>query len=335
MCINRTALPCRSPIFILTWCYCITVSADWADGREPVAAPAPVTQYWLIDTRSTSGCGDLDAEMSKITYSRLDESSSGSHWQATDAAAFQASAVPGVPTVVLIHGNDTDAEWAVRHGNELYCLMKQQAGGCPFRLVVWSWPADRVVKRSRPDVRIKVCRSDVDAYYLARVLQYLPKSSPLSLVGYSLGCRTAAGALHLLAGGPVCGRSLAADIVAAWNAGGPRPIRVMMLAAAMDANWLEPSCPRGLAPLAVERILVVTNDRDRVLKWYSRLYGPHGPEALGYVGPTGTAGGKIEVVDVTCEVGPKHDFDRYQESSPVFRRLAWYTFLCNAPAATK
>ena len=69
-------------------------------------------------------------------------------WQASDAAAFHASAVPGVPTTVLIHGNGTDEDWAVRHGNELYCLMKQQACGRPFRLVVWSWPADRAVRRS-------------------------------------------------------------------------------------------------------------------------------------------------------------------------------------------
>jgi hypothetical protein len=38
------------------------------------------------------------------------------------------------------------------------------------------------------------------------------------------------------------------------------------------------------------------------------------------------------VVDVSGEVGRKHDFDRYQESSPVCRRLAWYTFLCEPPA---
>ncbi len=133
----------------------------------------------------------------------------------------------------------------------------------------------------------------------------------------------------------MAGRSLAPEALAAWNNAGPRPIRVMMLAAAMDADWLEPNCPRGLAPSAVERILVVTNGCDRVLKWYSRLYGPHGPQALGHVGPTGTAGGKLEVVDVCCEIGRKHDFDRYQESSPVCQRLAWYTFLCDAPAAAE
>ena len=55
---------------------------------------------------------------------------------------------------------------------------------------------------------------------------------------------------------------------------------------------------------------------------------------MGYVGPSGAAGGKLEVVNVSCEVGRKHDFDRYEESSLVAGRLAWYTFLCDGPAAT-
>ena len=63
--------------------------------------------------------------------------------------------MPGVPTTVLVHGYGTDADWAVRHGNELYGLMKQQACGRPFRLIVWSWPADRVVRRIRPDVQMQ------------------------------------------------------------------------------------------------------------------------------------------------------------------------------------
>jgi hypothetical protein len=319
-------------ITMFAWCFLITHTAVFALAAETSTTPATLTQVWLINTRSAPGCGDWEADLSKITYWRLDESTGCGQWQASDAAKFQASAVPGVPTIVLIHGNGTDEDWAVRHGNELYGLMRQQACGRPFRLVVWSWPADRAGRRPRSDVQSKVCRSDVDAYYLARVLSTLPKGTPLGLVGYSLGCRTVSGALQLLAAGPAAGRSLAPGVLTAWNKAGPRPIRVMMVAAAMDADWLEPSCPRGLASSAVERILVVTNGCDRVLKLYSRLYGRRGPEALGSVGPAGTAGGKLEVVDVCCEIGRKHDFDRYQESSPVCRRLAWYTFLCDAPA---
>ena len=44
---------------------------------------------------------------------------------------------------------------------------------------------------------MKVCRSDAEAYYLAHVLSGLPHGEPLSLLGYSLGCRTASGALAI------------------------------------------------------------------------------------------------------------------------------------------
>ena len=287
----RSAVASRfSRMIISAWCSIVASASLFAFCGETSPAPGPAAQVWLISTRGASGCGNLEADLSTITYHRLEESCGSGRWQASDAATFQASAHPTEPTIVLIHGNRTDDDWAVRHGNALYGLLKQQAGGCPFRLVVWSWPADRVARRTRPDVQIKVCRSDVEAYYLARLLACLPKGTPLSLVGYSLGCRTAGGSLQLLAGGTVADRRLAPEILATWNHAGRRPIRVMMLAAAMDADRLEPPCAHGLAPLAIERILVTTNDRDRVLKWYSHLYGRHGPEALGYIGPAGHGG---------------------------------------------
>jgi hypothetical protein len=288
------------------------------------------TQVWLINTRCAPDCGDLEAGLARITYSRLSESPSCSQWQSSDAAAFQTSAAASVPTIVLVHGNDSDAEWAVRHGNELHRLLKQQACARPYRLVVWSWPADRILRRNRLDVQIKVCRSDVEAYYLARVLPKVPQGAPLSLIGYSLGCRTVCGALTLLTGGSAAGRSLAPEAVNDWKISGPRPTRMMLIAAAMDAASLEPCSSNGLALSGVERVVVSKNGCDHVLKWYSRLYGRQGPEAMGYAGPASTLGGKMEIVDVSGEIGREHDFDRYMESSPVFQRLGWYTFLCNS-----
>ncbi len=80
-----------------------------------------------------------------------------------------------MPTTVLVHGYDTTAGWAVEHGAKWYRLMKQQANGRPFRLIVWSWPSNRVMLRPRPDVQTKTCRSDVEAYYLACLLSHFPK----------------------------------------------------------------------------------------------------------------------------------------------------------------
>jgi pimeloyl-ACP methyl ester carboxylesterase len=312
-----------------TVAFAIAVLAALAGAAEPPKDELHAPQFWLIDTRCAPGCGDLTAGLPQIACWRLDESSTANRWQASDAAEFKTSAVP---TTVLIHGYDTTPDSAVQHGNLLYCLMKQQAGRRAFRLIVWSWPTERAMVRPRPDARIKTCRSDVEAFYLACLLSKLPCGTPVSLVGHSLGCRALSGALQLLAGGSMAGRNLEVPVLAAWNSAGHPPVRVVMLAPAMDAGWLEEGCPCGLAPKAAESILVVANCRDHVLKWYSRLYGRHGPEAMGYVGPTSTLGGKLKVFDVSCELGRKHDFDLHQVSSPFCRNLAHYTFLGDMPA---
>ena len=49
---------------------------------------------------------------------------------------------------------------------------------------------------------------------------------------------------------------------------------------------------------------------------------------LGRVGPPSSVEGKLEVVNVACEVRRKHQFDRYEQSWPIWGRLGWYTFLC-------
>lgn len=306
-----------------------------ATAAEP-QRPAPgyprgaSSQMWLVDTRYAPGCGDLEAGLAQVKYWRLVQSGGCCQWQAADAAAFQAAGDPALPTTVLINGYGSNADWAVQHGNDLYADMKQLGCGRPFRLVVWSWPADRSVRLRgiRDDIMAKACRGDVEAYYLARVLSGMPRGEPLCLTGFSLGCRIVAGTLHLLAGGTLDCRALPPASLAAWSGAGLRPIRAIMMAAAIDNDWLEPSAPAGLAPLQAQRILVSQNCRDRVLRMYSRLDGPHGPPALGRVGPPDSADGKLEVIDVACAVGHKHKFDRYEESWPIMDRLGWYTFLC-------
>ncbi len=196
----------------------------WA--AEPARSDC-TTQLWLIDTRCAPGCGDLEAGLAQIKYWRMVDSGGCCQWQAADAAAFQAASDPALPTTVLVHGYGTDSDWAVRHGNDLYADMRQLSCGRPFRLVVWSWPADRStreVRGIRPDIRMKACRCDTEAYYLARLLSGLPQGEPLSLLGFSLGCRAQAGTLQLLAGGAVDGRTLPPASLAAWTAAGLRPI---------------------------------------------------------------------------------------------------------------
>lgn len=292
----------------------------------PAAAATAGPQLWLVSTRGAPHHDDLEAGVRQISYWRLDPSQA-SQWLKSDVGAFRDSNDPAVPTTLFVHGNQIGADVAVEEGWALYRRMQRQAAGRPFRLVIWSWPSDRIQRRFRLDVRIKASLSDVEGFYLARSLAELKPGTRLGLVGYSLGARTIAAAVQLLSGEQVAGRRLSPEALAAWSSESPRPIRVMLLAAAMDADWLMPGHRRGLALPMIERALVTLNGNDRAMRFYSRLYGPRGPEALGHVGPVHSDRNKVETVDVSRSVGRHHNWYLYEAAPAVVQRLAWYTFL--------
>lgn len=279
---------------------------------------------WLISTRRAPRCGQLDRPERNIDYWRLEPDG---QWQPADPEAFVESSDRAVPTTVFVHGNRTGRTAAIQKAWHVYRRMKHQAGGRPFRLVIWSWPSDRIRGRNRRDVQVKASYSDVQGYYLAECLDRLDPQVPVSLIGYSFGARIITGGLHLMAGGSLAGRSLgerAAD--------GRRPIRVVLVAAALDVDWLSADRPNGRALSQVQRILVTHNCCDPVLRWYPLLYCRRGPQAMGFAGPiccrqSGTGCEKIELLDTTCSVGRIHDWTCYVEASGLRRRLGWYTFL--------
>ena len=302
------------------------VAALLALAAMPAAAATDGPQVWLVSTRGAPHRGDLESGAGHISYWRLDPAQA-SQWLKSDARAFHDSCDPSVPTTLFVHGNQIDADVAVEEGWALYLQMQQQAAGRSFRLVIWSWPSDRIGRRYRPDVRIKAALSDVEGFYLARTLADLKQGTRLSLVGYSLGARVITAAMQMLTGVQVAGHRLSPEAMADWSSDSSRPIRVMLLAAAMDADWLTPGHRGGLALPMIERALVTLNGNDLAMRFYPRLYGRRGPEALGHVGPIHSDRDKIETVDVSRSVGRHHNWYLYAAAPAVVQRLAWYTFL--------
>ena len=208
--------------------------------------------------------------------------------QPADAQDFRAADDPATPTVVFIHGNNTDADEAVMKGWYVYESIRAQVGDKAFRFVIWSWPADRLHHvRNRRNTRFNAVQCDVESYYLAAWLGGLRPGVKVCLAGHSFGPRIITGALHLLAGGELACQTLPAETVAAWAGGKRNPVRAVLLAAAMDADWLAPGCCHGLALSLPDQVLITCNGCDRVLRWYPRLWGRHGPQAMGFVGPCG------------------------------------------------
>jgi esterase/lipase superfamily enzyme len=288
------------------------------------SAAADAQPLWLISTREAPQCGALEQGSGNI---RCWQWKADECWAPKALQASSAAADPSAPVVVLVHGAWYRADEAVERGWDVYQTLRQEAGNRPFRCVIWSWPGDRQSRRIRPDLQMKQAYTDAESYYLAAWLAALPAKTPVCLIGHSFGARIVSGALQLLAGGQVAGRSLPQRVA---QTGEPpqTTLRVMLLAPAIDSDWLLPGHCHGLALDRAEKILVTQNGCDRVLRWYPRLYGRRGPQAMGFAGPLFDDGaGKVEVVNMSCAVGKSHDARNYLASAEFRCRLAHYAFL--------
>lgn len=281
-----------------------------------------MTDVWIVSTRRL--CCGACAEGGEPDYWRMVADGT---WTPTDGASLLAAEPRPVPLVVFIHGNRWDADRAAAEGLAFWEQLRNLAPAARFRFAIWSWPADRVARRNRPDLVVKNLRSREEAACLARWLDQVPPDVRVSLVGYSYGAQTIIGALKLLAGDPFDGIRLE-------RRGPPRraPLAAILVAAAVESYALTDGEPDRSPLSQVARLLATCNRCDSTLRFYPLLYGRDGPNALGHVGPTcldpeSPDSRKIEVIDVSCEVGKRHDWDCYRQAPSFVSRLPEYTFL--------
>jgi hypothetical protein len=305
----------------LPWKIALAVFLFW-----PIAAAAadkPRVEVWLINTRCAPVCGDWEQGKEQINYWRMDGSQ---QWIAETADSFAHSGEKTTPTIFLVHGNRTSNDESVQFAWPIYCWLSQQADERQYKVVIWSWPSIRTHKHQRADVQTKVCYCDSQSYYLADCLRDVNPETPVSLVGYSLGSRIIAGSLHLLGGGTLAGRCMPELKNSEDQPKRSAPIRAVLVAAALDCFALAPDQENGCATSQVEEMLVTRNVCDTALRWYPRLYGRGGPEALGFVGPCCGNAGNIHLFDATCCVGKSHEWEDYIYCPNLFGILPHYLF---------
>lgn len=306
-------------------------SAFLAGGLVFFALVAPACaddarQLWLVSTRDAAGNGDKNEASSSVHYWRLQDNC---QWADADAKAFHAGDAAAMPTIVFIHGNRTDADDAVQGGIHAYRTICAAAGDRPFRFVIWSWPAERMLRSTLSDILWKATYSDSESRRLAQWLNEMRPGAEISLVGHSFGPRIIVGALQLLAGGCVAGEKMPEKVSNAWASGKRNPIRAVLLAPAIDDVSLA-SCGRyELALSMLDQAAVTVNRRDCALALYPLLQGHGGPRALGRTGPCGVENGqeKLVVLNVSGTVGRTHDIQRYCSASNLACLWAKYTFL--------
>ena len=281
-------------------------------------------QLWLVSTRYASSGHPTLAESSRLAYWRCDPDHA---WRQSNLEQLLLTDDPFVRTIVYVHDNRVSRNDSFRRAwsvfNRLSCAVPADQ---PFRLIAISWPSERIGIRQRPDVQIKAERSETHAFYLAWLLDQIHPDVPLSLYGMSYGPRMITAALHHLGGGAICGRSLPYRVNPKR-----RPVRVVLMAAGLDEHWLYPGQRHGLALSQVEHMLIVYNTRDSALRWYPRLYGRRGPEALGYVGITceprlSNYQPLVSEWNVTNQVGREHSWRFYEGSPTMMPTIAVHLF---------
>ncbi|HUY31572.1 MAG TPA: hypothetical protein VMV69_02255 [Pirellulales bacterium] len=282
-------------------------------GREPTASGSekvspPDHQFWLVSTRGLPHDGvPKPHDLRPRVWRRRPQAG----WTDSTLDELFSAGDSRLVTTVLVHGNDTDHEQAIAKGTEVFREFRRgDAPARPFRLIVWSWPSEHIPGPFRRDARIKAQRAEIEAYYLAAFVERLGDEAPASLVGYSLGARTVTGALHLMGGGRLDGHGLPPG----RRESAPR-LRAVLLAAAVDGDWLLPGGRHGRALSAVEQMAVLVNPDDRVLRFY-RFLSPGGGAPLGAAGMGAAARRgedreKIVEVNVADAVGKKHAWTTY------------------------
>ncbi len=300
--------------------------ARGAESPQPIASAAwSPADVWLLSTRHIpSGASDADVEPG-CWHLEADGS-----WTPSETAALLVASPKPVPLVIFIHGNRWDADRAAAEGLAFSRQLQDLAPAASFRFAIWSWPADRMGRRNRPDLIVKDIRSREEAAYLARLLDRVPPDLPVSLIGYSYGAQTILGALRLLAGDDFDGARLERHGTARQA-----PMAAILVAGAVESHALAGGDLEQSLLSHLSRLLVIRNRCDPNLRLYPFLYGRGGPQAMGFVGPTcldpdSPETRKIEVLDVSCEVGKRHDWECYRLAPSFASRLAEYTFLRSA-----
>jgi hypothetical protein len=270
----------------------------------------PQDDFWIISTRHIDEipCQALPSQV-RVCHRE------GGCWRRSNLDAFLAGHDPAAVTVFYVHGNRYTAEEAFERGLLIHRYLRQGTkDDVPIRFVIWSWPSDPVPGLLY-DVRLKAERTDVEGLYLGTVLSRLPPDALVSIVGFSFGTRVISGALHLLAGGQLEGRTLPPEYVV------PRmPLRALLLAPAFQNTWLLPGNFHELALTQVERMLVLYNSADPVLRRYRLISSNANAQALGYTGLVGLErlgplARRVEQWDLRPEVGHSHNELRYLDSS--------------------
>jgi len=299
-----------------------------------VIGTAQAPNYWIVSSRCDIqhrrhlhlDDGDLDV-FQRTPDGQLHRANLGS---------LQACMIPGVPALVSIHGSFVSWQDECYESYQAYQWIRNACPELPLQVIFFTWPSEGLITGLLPaDVAIKGKQAEFNGFHLARMLNCVPESCPVSFIGHSFGCRVILSTLHLAGGGDVQGMNYPGGMTA-------HRYRAVFAAAAVDHNWLNPGERYGCALPRTECILNLRNRRDFPLAFYP-LHRPFAGRALARSGLTrrdtrklGVESEKVINLDVTHIQGHNHLWPGYFQSSEIAAAIAPVIYFpeSNAPMRT-
>lgn len=290
----------------------------------PTTMPAAGTldDYWIISSRNCKekpgGCDTCCLEYYHHTPDR--------NLRQVGHEAFLGAVRPDVPVCFVVHGSYNWWRDVVTESRKINRWVRSTDPAAPLQVVFFTWPSDGNMPFLFPvDIAVLGRKSAAHSYYLARVISELPPGQPISMVGHSHGARATVAALHLLGGGAnEEGQALPR------GAAPPMHLQAVLIAAAIDHNWMNPGQRYSQALVVPERVLLMRNSRDTTLAIYPLRKG-WGQRALGRDG-FGTQDRmnlndmqrKVVDLDAAQFAGSNHSFADYHEHPELASAVAPY-----------
>ena len=287
-------------------------------GTESILIDAK-DEIWVVSAHQAPQFGGRKAQRDSCASGIEFETQSlvCSRWQPQSLSdlAFAHQSDPEHVTIMIVHGNNTDNEWALTRGMQFYDRIfgKCLNGRPPVRLIILAWESQKVLPRPCLDYKLKSAKAVALGPNIGALLGELGGNRPV-LVGYSLGAQVVLSTLTHIEG---CGSSASCEFQAGFH--------VAFIAPALEADFAceDLSAINNNPLIADAQIFVNRNDRAvlaaQLLNRQRCDNRSVEPSLVGLADKGRLDANRFQLHDVTREVRNRHSLVNYIESTTVQR----------------